>query len=294
MKLKVSLTFTVALVLYFLTSYGQNTHDPAKTYRIETKDGNVFVGYPVAEDSLKIILKTEDFGEIKIPQDNIKLKITAKETGKPGEEFWLPNIQSSSYFITPNAYGLEQGSAYYKNVWILFNQFNYGVTDYFSIGAGTVPLFLFGGTSSPFWITPKFSIPLVENKINLAAGAFLGTVVGEDNASYGILYGTSTFGSRDKNFSVGVAYGFADDEWLDIPIISFSGMLRTGPKGYIITENHLVTSDGEVGMFISGGGRSMIRNVSLDYSLWVPIGPDMDSFVAIPFLGLTVPIGRKK
>ena len=101
-------------------------------------------------------------------------------------------------------------------------------------------------------------------------------------------------GYGHKSISLGLAYGFADDEWMNIPLINISGMFRTGPKGYFITENHMITVDGEVGVIFSAGGRSIIRNVSLDYSLWIPFGPDQDSFVAVPFLGLTVPIGRKK
>ncbi|MGV8138189.1 MAG: hypothetical protein AB2L20_23515 [Mangrovibacterium sp.] len=286
------LVFILA-VFHFCMGYGQNQSDTI-TYRIETNDGSAFVGHIIAEDSQALTLKTAAYGEIKILRGNIKSKVEVKEDRRGNKDFWLPNVQSSSYFLVPNAYGLEKGSAYYKNVWILFNQFTYGIADNFSIGAGTVPLFLFGGSSTPFWITPKLSIPLVQDQFNLAAGALLGTVVGEDNASYGILYGTSTFGSRDKNVSLGLAYGFADDEWMNIPVINISGMFRTGPKGYFITENHMITSDGEVGVIFSAGGRSMIRNVSLDYSLWIPFGPDQDSFVAVPFLGLTVPIGRKK
>jgi hypothetical protein len=283
----------ILAVFYFCTGYGQNQPDTI-TYRIETNDGSTFVGHIIEEDSQALTLKTTAYGEIKIPHKNIKSKVTTNENRKGDREFWLPNVQSSSYFLVPNAYGLKKGSAYYKNVWILFNQFTYGITDNFSIGAGTVPLFLFGGSSTPFWITPKLSIPLVQDQINIAAGALLGTVAGEDHASYGLLYGTSTFGSRDQNVSLGLAYGFADDEWMNIPVINISGMFRTGPKGYFITENHMITSDGEVGVTLSAGGRSIIRNVSLDYSLWIPFGPDQDSFVAIPFLGLTVPIGREK
>jgi hypothetical protein len=295
MKIQIFLILTVAIMFHSFSGYGQNVADSTATYRIETKDGNNFIGNVIAEDSLTLILKTENFGEIKIDQANIKSIRVAKDVKRVGKGFWLPNPQSSHYFLVPNGYGLEKGSAYYQNIWILYNQFIYGITDNFSVGVGTVPLFLFSvGTSSPFWIIPKVSIPLVKNKVNLATGAFLGTVLGGDNASFGLIYGTSTFGSRDKNISLGLAYGFADDEWMNIPVINISGMVRTGPKGYFITENHLITADGETAVMISAGGRSIIRNVGLDYSLWVPVGPGMDSFVAVPFLGITVPIGRKK
>jgi hypothetical protein len=70
-------------------------------------------------------------------------------------------------------------------------------------------------------------------------------------------------------------------------------MLRIGPKDYFITENYVISIDEETGVLISAGGRSIIRNVGLDYSLWIPIGFEIENFIAVPFLGVTVPIGRK-
>lgn len=129
-----------------------------------------------------------------------------------------------------------------------------------------LPLFLFAGTSTPFWVVPKFSIPVVESKFNIGTGAFLGTIIGEDVGLFGLLYGTATFGSRDKNVSFGLAYGFTRDQWLKVPVINISSVIRTGPKGYFITENYAISVDGELVVLISGGGRSIIRNIGLDTS----------------------------
>jgi RNase P/RNase MRP subunit p29 len=294
MKKQFICIFIIIVLLDNLQCFGQNVPDSTRIVRVETIDGNVFVGFVVTEDSSALVIKTETLGEIKIPQNNIKSKTELKEVKKVGSEFWLPNPQSSRYFWAPNGYGLEKGSSYYQNIWILYNQFSFGLSDNFSIGAGMVPLFLFGGTATPFWIVPKLSIPVVENKFNVGTGAFLGTIIGEQTGVFGLLYGTTTFGSRDKNLSFGLAYGFADGEWLKVPIINVSCLVRTGPKGYFISENYVISFDGEVVVLISAGGRSIIRNIGLDYSLWIPFGPQMDSFIAIPFIGITIPIARKK
>ena len=294
MKKQFICIFIIIVLLDNLKCFGQNVPDSTRTVRVETIDGNVFVGFVVTEDSSALVIKTETLGEIKIPQNNIKSKTELKEVKKVGSEFWLPNPQSSRYFWAPNGYGLEKGSSYYQNIWVLYNQFSIGLSDNFSIGAGMLPLFLFGGTATPFWIVPKLSIPVVENKFNVGTGAFLGTIFGEQTGVFGLLYGTTTFGSRDKNLSLGLAYGFADGEWMKVPIINVSCLVRTGPKGYFVSENYVIPFDGEVVVLISAGGRSIIRNVGLDYSLWIPTGAELDSFIAIPFLGVTIPIGRKK
>lgn len=286
--------FIIIVLLDNLQCFGQNVPDSTRTVRIETIDGNVFVGFVVTEDSSALVIKTENLGEIKIPRNNIKSKTELKEVKKIGSKFWLPNPQSSRYFWAPNGYGLEKGSSYYQNIWVLYNQFSTGLSDNFSIGAGMLPLFLFGATATPFWIVPKLSIPVVENKFNVGTGAFLGTIIGEQTGVFGLLYGTTTFGSRDKNLSLGLAYGFADGEWMKVPIINVSCLVRTGPKGYFVSENYIISFEGEVVVLISAGGRSIIRNVGLDYSLWIPLSLGLDTFVAIPFLGVTIPIGKKK
>lgn len=294
MKKQFICIFIIIVLTGNLQSFGQNVPDSTRTVRVETFDGNVFVGFVVSEDSSVLVLKTESLGEIKIPRNNIKSKTNLKEVKKVGSEFWLPNPQASRYFWAPNGYGLEKGSSYYQNIWILYNQFSFGLSDNFSIGAGMLPLFLFGGAATPVWIVPKLTIPVVENKFNIGTGAFLGTVIGEQTGVFGLLYGTTTFGHRDKNLSFGLAYGFADGKWLKVPVINVSGLVRTGPKGYFVSENYVITFEGEVVVLLSAGGRSIIRNVGLDYSLWIPLSAGLESFVAIPFLGVTIPIGRKK
>ncbi len=294
MKSQTLYILIIFVLLNNLKCIGQNLPDSIKTVRVETIDGNIFIGNVVKEDSLNMVLRTENLGLLKIPLNNIRSRTEIKGIKKVGSTFWLPNPQSARYFWAPNGYGLEKGSSYYQNIWIFYNQFSVGLTNNFSVGAGMLPLFLFGGTSTPVWIVPKLSIPVIENKFNIGAGAFLGTILGEQAGVFGLLYGTSTFGSRDKNLSLGLAYGFADDEWMKIPIINASCMIRTGAKGYFVSENYLITIEGETFALISVGGRSIIRNISLDYSLWIPAGGEIDSFVAVPFLGVTIPIGKKK
>jgi hypothetical protein len=291
MKLSVCIFIFLGL-LYTGSSFCQNVTDSTRILRVETVDGNVFIGNVVSKDSLNLVIKTDIFGEIKIPLNNIKSRTEFKDLKKVGRQYWLPNPQSSRYFWAPNGYGLEKGSSYYQNIWILYNQFSFGLSDNISVGAGMLPLFLFGGAPTPFWVVPKLSIPIVKDKFNIGAGAFLGTLLGNNSGAFGLLYGTSTLGSRDQNMSLGLAYGFADGNWMKIPIINASFMLRVSPRGYLISENYIITTSRETLVLISMGGRSLIRNISLDYSLWIPFGTD--TLVAIPFLGVTIPINSKK
>ncbi|MBN1789390.1 MAG: hypothetical protein JW830_02760 [Bacteroidales bacterium] len=294
MKLQIILVLFMGILFQGLSCYGQVLTDSTKTLRIETIDGNIYIGNLITEDSLTLVVKTERLGVIHIPLADIKSRTELSAAKKVEGQFWLPNPQSSRYFWAPNGYGLEEGSAYYQNIWILYNQVSVGLTKNFSIGAGMLPLFLFAGASTPIFFVPKISLPVVRDKFSVGTGAFLGTILGEETGWFGLLYGTSTFGSRDRNISLGMAYGFSQDQWMQRPLWNISSMIRTGPKGYLITENYIISGSDATVVIVSLGGRTMIRSVGLDYSLWLPFSGEMDSFVAIPFLGITVPIGRKK
>ena len=277
-------------LLVSLNTRAQQT-DSTKVVVIETTDGNEFIGTIVSETSDAVRINTRNFGEITISKINIKSMKPVAGQIKEGV-LWFDNPQSTRYFFAPNGYGLKKGEGYYQNAWIFFNQFSVGITNNFSVGAGFVPLFLFGGTSSPFWLTPKVSIPLSKDRVNLGVGALLGTVVGEEKSNFGQAYGILTLGSRDKNLSVGLGYGYAGGELASTPTITISGMVRTGQRGYFLTENYLIDTGDEVVTLISMGGRRIIKRSGIDFGLILPFASGQDTFIAIPWLGVTVPLGK--
>lgn len=286
----------IALTLLISSSgLAQNIPDTSKVTRIETRDGNFYNGSVVAEDSLVVILKTENLGEIRIPKNEIVSIKEFQHSVKVGSRLWLPNPQSSRYFWAPNGYGLKKGESYYQNIWVFYNQYSGGVSNNFSLGVGMLPLFLLGGTATPVWVIPKFSIPVVKDRFNIGTGALVGSIIGEGSSElFGLLFGTATFGSRDKNLSIGAAYGFTGNSFMKVPVINVSSLMRTGPRGYFVTENYIITVEGETAVVLSAGGRSIVRNIGIDYSLWIPIVRDMGTLIAIPVLGITIPIGKKK
>ncbi len=288
--LKPVLLFFFGLIVSFYI-HAQDKQD--STYRFETKDGNEYIGKILSQDDTKIILRTGNLGDITLFKvDIIKMELVDEKKMNKGQ-YWNENPQAARYFWAPNGYGLKKGEGYYQNVWVFFNQVSYGITNNISLGAGIVPLFLFAGASTPIWITPKVSFPVVKNKVNIGVGALLGTVIGEEQSSFGLLYGMSTFGSRDKNITVGIGWGFAGGEVGQRPTVNLSGMIRTSKSWYLMTENYYLDfGGGGVGM-LSFGARHMFKKLGLDFGLFVPFSTDDIGLVAIPWLGLTIPFGKK-
>lgn len=290
-KVIIGIALLLIILLHAQRAIAQTKQDSV-LYRVTTKDGNEYIGKILSGDTSSIQLSTENLGEISINQSDILTIIPFDAQRMKDGKYWFENPQAARYFWAPNGYGLRRGEVYYQNVWVLYNQLSVGVTDYFSMGGGLIPLFLFSGASTPVWITPKFSIPINEDKVNLGVGALLATVLGGGAGGLGLVYGMTTFGSRDSNISFGLGYGYSDGSWADAPIINVSGMARLGNRGYIVTENYYLSLGDEHVLLFSFGGRSIIKRAGLDYGLFLPLSNEMGSFFAFPWLGLTLPFGK--
>lgn len=285
---------SILILLFFSkVSLCQSEQDTLKLYRIETSDGNEYVGNILEINPVILKFKTLNIGLISIARTDIYKIVEVKQDQIKAGSVWFENLQSTRYYWAPNGFGLQKGEAYYQNMWILYNQAGYGFSNYFSIGAGLVPLFLFAGGSTPVWITPKFSIPIQKGKVNFGLGVLAATVVGEESVSFGIAYGVSTFGTRDRNVTLGAGYGYADGDWAKSPVFMLSTMLRATKKGYFMSENYVIKIEGDYLVLTMIGGRSLIRKVALDYGFVIPFHSELEQFVAIPWLGITIPIQSK-
>ncbi len=283
---------TIAIVATGFYCYAQNQSE-IKKYHIETSDGNSYVGQVISSDSTKVVLKTDKLGEITILYKDIKKKTALDASQVKGDKIWLENPQSTRYFFSPNGYGLKKGEGYYQNVWVLVNSFAVGVNDYVSIGGGVIPLFLFAGTPTPAYITAKVSIPVVKDKFNLGAGVLAGAALGASESGFGIFYGIATVGSKDANLSLGLGYGFVSGSISKAPMINVNGMVRIGPRGYLLTENYIFSDANSTTVMLSFGGRTIIKGAGLDYGLLFPVAEGF-GFFAVPWLGITIPFGKHK
>ena len=126
------LLILLVLILINIThrnACAQQTQSDTTLMRVETSDGNAYIGTIVSETNESILLKTETLGEITIKKSTIiRIAPVPKAQVKDGVA-WFENPQATRYFLQPNGYGLKKGEAYYQNVWIFFNQFSVGVSD---------------------------------------------------------------------------------------------------------------------------------------------------------------------
>ena len=108
--------------------YGQEIEDTTTLWRIETIDGNEFIGVLINQNDQQVWIKTDILGEISIIRKNILLMEVLKRDQLVKGEYWFKNPHATRYFYGPNGYGLRKGEAYYQNTWVLFNQLSYGLS----------------------------------------------------------------------------------------------------------------------------------------------------------------------
>ena len=292
-------SFIQYFLLVFLMSIGisldaQINIQQDSTYIFEMKDGNVYIGKVIDFKGGEMYEVQTSVGNIKILQKDITVIKKMEKTNLKDGTYWPSNPHSSRYFFSPSGYGLRKGEGYYQNAWVLFNQISYGINDNFSMGMGMIPTFLFGyGGTVPFWITPKFNIPYKNGKGAFGAGTLFVTSLGEDVGGFGLLYGSNTFGTRDKQFTLGVGVGYSGEEgFSEYPVINASGLIRTSKNWAFVTENYFLTID-SFGALISGGARYMGKRLAIDFGGFIPIFSGQDGLLVLPWLSISVPFGKR-
>jgi len=270
----------------------QDVTPDTSSVRIEMLDGTVLLGKIKSRGDGVLSLTTISGVEASVPLSQIKEITTISSTSIHKGEYWFENPNATRYLFGPSAFNLKKGEGYYQNTYLFLNSFNYGVTDYFSIGGGIELLTLFNG-SPAFVLTPKVGFQ-TGPKTSLGGGilyANLGDI--GDRSNFGIAYGVVTRGTVDKNFTVGLGWGVIDNEFSSRPIITFSGMTRLSKKIALVSENWIVPANLYYPLF-SYGIRFFGEKMAVDLAFIN--NPDIASevVIGIPYVDFMVKFGKPK
>ncbi|NMM48575.1 hypothetical protein HH304_09205 [Flammeovirgaceae bacterium KN852] len=279
---------------------GQNfEYDSTEVVYLITKDNIGYSGKVTDQDDEYVFLQTEKYGVLKINKKEIKRIETANgEIFKDGQN-WPDYIQATRYLISGNGMTLKKGQGYYDNILISINNAAYGVTDNLTLGIGLVPFFFLEG-DFPVWINAKYGITNRKDNVNFSLGMSGLRLGSGDNSYFGILYGATTFGDKNLNFTVGLGlpfekeYGFAN-----YPYGTLSGAVRVSKSTFLMMESYFLGLNfvddrdiSDVALFTIGG-KSGSKHISFNYGLLF-IADLEDSFIfGIPITGITVPFGKK-
>ncbi len=239
------------------------------TQEIRLRDGTTAVGRVDAVDGARVTFRTLAGATLTIDAADI-VSLTTVEGRASGTEFWKDDPNPTRLFFGPTGRPLKRGDVY-LGVYEIFIPFvQAGITDRFSIGAGT-PLIFGGGGDRPFWLTPKFTV-IARPKTQVAVGAM--HMMNIDGDSLGVAYGAMTQGTRDTALTVGVGYAYEEFEDSGAPVVMIGGEHRVHRHVKLVTENYVFREGG----IASAGVRFMTGRLSADLGLATPLGVD-DVFV---------------
>jgi len=273
--MKKMILFIVGIAIFSLFQVnGQNNTDTDgiktdKQYEIVLNDGAVFTGTILSRDSATIVFQTNSIARIDILVRQMK---SLKEIQPPihgKRSYKLANPFPTKYFFTQSAINLQKGEGYYQNTYVFLNSLNYGITNYFSIGAGVEILSTIGSISSnafsPTWyIAPKLGFK-ISDRFYLGGGVTFANIGGFfDNSKIGMGYGLATFGSTEHNFSIGLTNVFSIDDHGNNTLITLAGMTRVSERLALVTENYISPSNDIGSSIFSYGIRFIASKTSVD------------------------------
>ena len=259
--------------------------DTSLRHLIRLRDGSTVMGRitVVTADSVRVRLAQ---GELALARSGIAAVRQVPRTSLRNGEYWFENPHPTRLLFSSTAYPVEKGTGYYANAWLFFHTFAAGITDRFTLGGGATTIPGIALRDNPFYLLPKYTI-VNRPRAQVALGALVGflpfnTDPGDEVTTAGLLYAVGTTGTRESNVSLGLAWGYANDEITSNPGVMLGGQGRISRRISLISENWFFSVDNEVEGAISYGLRFLGEKLSVDLA-WVSVLGE--SGVGIPWLG---------
>lgn len=245
-------------------SAGVSNQQPAGVIQeLQLKDGSRLYGYVEMSTPETIVFRTITGTTLEI--DRAQVASLEPARGRlVGGEFLPSDPNPTRLFFAPTGRALRRGEGYVGVYEFMLPFVQVGVTDRFSVGAGT-PLFFGGGAEHPFWVTPKVQL-IQRGRVSAAVGILHFLNVGDGN--FGIAYAVSTYGGADHALTGGIGYAYAryeqDHDATTIGMIG--GERRLGRRVKLITENYFWNGAG----IVSLGVRFLGDRLSADVGVFAP------------------------
>ncbi|HEX8428144.1 hypothetical protein [Hymenobacter sp.] len=219
------------------------TDSIGRRFRVLLRTGTAFDGELTARRPTQLEFMTSDLGVVQVERTNIARleELTSNVARRPAN--WYDIGNGNRLFFQPTARNLRRGEGALQTLNLYVLGINYGITNHVSMGllASVVP-----GIPLEYQVlafTPKVSGRLSEKWYAGAGALYLRAF----ETSAGILYVNTTYGSADNNLTLGLGYGFFDDEIGTTPVVQIGGQTRVSRRVSLISENYII-ADSEAGL----------------------------------------------
>lgn len=293
-------SFLLGFLLLLATSalaqtdyYQKEQSKPARRqYLITLQDGSQLRGELIRQDSLEAVIKTSNLGQVVINASQITSMVAVDADKSTTSSGGYPNLFPQYLNFTPTAYQAERGKLYYRNSILYFSQFDYGINDNWSVGAG---FFTFVPTAL-FSLNTKVSFPVSKTvRLGIQGQYINGTgLLDVLNNGLGYVQGIASFGTSQRNITVGLGAVFNRGKLADGKVLTVGIVRKMTPSLTFISENHVfIGPDAGTNLTVSGGVRFDRRRHSFDVSVLLPFINDSGStFFIFPNASYQIRIGR--
>lgn len=281
---------TILFLVFSFTSasIAQNKIEQLKPndyVKVVLKEGTELKGNLRLNNETTIVLETNSLGTLTIIKTQIESVevISEEENYKPGK-YAFDNPLPNKNYLTETAIGLEKGEGFYQNILLGGHFFSYGLSDNFSLSGGFETFTIFAGESPLFFLSPKFTFPNKSESVHFGVGGNVLLIPdGSSRFIAGSVFGITTFGDTNNNFTIGAGYAFTDDGFSNAPAIQIGGMFRLG-KNFMIVSDHIVVFDSGDAFL---GGTWTVRYISAKVSIDIGAAAEYRSG-ALPVLGVGI------
>jgi len=198
------------------------------------------------------------------------------------------SIYSDTYCLLPSARPVGEGNSHYKNYNIFWNQFNFGFSKYFSLGAGfDSASLLFGQPPSIYYLAPKASVGKGRQHFSLGLTNIM--TVGEGIGMLSFLNTNYTYGTARANVTVGYSYALTTREVEQNQMVNINVMLPVTDKLLLLSEVAFIDSNQ---YSINTSLRFLYRSSrTLDVGFMRIVG--FEDTVFAPVLSLALPLQKR-
>jgi len=264
-----------------------NRRQPRREYTVLLKDGTSLRGEVISQDSVEAVIRTRNLGEVRVPVDQI-MKIELRPERDVSEPETTSQQKTDETYINqfpqtmrlaPTALQAEKGKLYFRNYILYVSQFEYGISDNWSVSTS---FFTFLPTAA-FSLNTKFSLP-VSDRVRVGAsvqyaGVQSGGIFNGGNRLFeGITYvqGLVTTGDRQNNTTYGAGWTISRGEVSRNFVATFGLVRKVSPKLSFITENFVLLGAGvnrsvDFAGLLSAGIRFDRQRHAFDLAAYLPL-----------------------
>ena len=281
-----------------------NRRLPKREYSVLLKDGTSLRGEVISQDSVEAVIRTPNLGEVRVPVGQIvKIELRSEpspanatttqpyrneESSRSATETFI-NQFPQTMRLAPTAFQAEKGKLYFRNYFISISQFEYGITDNWSVSTSFLSIL----PTVAFSLNTKFSLPVGERvrigaSVQYAGIGLTGIFVNGNRVFEGITYiqGLVTTGDRQNNTTFGAGWTISNGELSRNFVTTFGLVRKVSPTLSFITENFVLLGAGvnrsvDFAGMLSGGIRFDRRRHAFDLAAYIPIIFESGTYIGI-------------